>query len=56
MNREHKFVVDDAVLELFAERTKRERGELLKIFKVLAANPYQSGEWIQRTASGRELK
>jgi hypothetical protein len=56
MTHEHKFVVDDAVLEYFLERPKREREDLLRIFKSLAASPYQRGEWIQRTSSGRELQ
>jgi len=50
------FVVDDSVLELFTERSKREREELLRIFKSLADSPYQTGEWWQKTKSGRELQ
>jgi hypothetical protein len=50
------FVVDDTVLELFTERSKREREELLRIFKSLADSPYQTGEWRQKTKSGRELQ
>ena len=56
MIREHKFVVDDAVVEFFAGRTKREREDLLQIFARLASSPYQKGEWQQRTRSGRELQ
>ncbi len=56
MIREHKFVVDAAVVEFFAGRTKREREDLLRIFAGLAASPYQKGEWRQRTSSGRELQ
>ena len=56
MIREYKFVVDDAVVAFFAERTKREREDLLRIFTGLAASPYQKGEWLQRTKSGRELQ
>lgn len=52
----HTFVADDTVLKLFAERNKREREELLKIFKSLAESPYQNGEWRQKTRSGRELQ
>lgn len=55
MIREHKFVVDDAVVEFFAGRTQRERDDLLRIFSGLAASPYSKGEWHQRTSSGREL-
>jgi hypothetical protein len=56
MTHEHKFVVDDSVVEYFLERTKREREDLLRIFKSLAASPYQRGEWIQRTKLGREIQ
>jgi hypothetical protein len=52
----HAFVADDAVLRLFTERNKREREELLKIFQALADSPYQTGEWRQKTKSGRELQ
>jgi hypothetical protein len=52
----HVFVADDAVLQLFAGRNKRDREELLKIFQALADSPYQMGEWRQRTTSGRELQ
>jgi hypothetical protein len=53
---EHKFVVDDAVIEFFSSRNKRERDDLLRIFGMLAQSPYQTGEWVQRTSSGRELQ
>ena len=56
MIHEHKFVVDESVVEFFLQRSKREREELLRIFKSIAASPYQRGEWIQRTSSGRELQ
>lgn len=56
MIREHKFVVDDAVVEFFAARTKRQREDLLRVFAGLAASPYAKGEWQQRTNSGRELQ
>jgi hypothetical protein len=53
---EHKFVVNDAVLGFFNSRKAREREDLLRIWKALAANPQHKGEWLQRTASGRELQ
>ena len=53
---DHTFVVDDSVLGLFSERSKREREELLRIFKSLADSPYQTGEWRQKTKSGRKLQ
>lgn len=56
MTPERKFVLDDAVVEFFSGRSKREREELLRIFRNLADSPFQRGEWLQRTASGRELQ
>jgi hypothetical protein len=56
MSRGHEFVVDAAVLEFFAGRTRREREELLRAWQALADSPYQKGEWLQRTASGREVQ
>jgi len=53
---DYRFIVDDAVLEFFDGCTKRQRDELLRIFHGLANNPYQRGEWVQRTRSGRELQ
>jgi hypothetical protein len=50
------FVVDDSVLELFTGRSKREREELVRMFKSLADSPYQIGEWRQKTKSGREFQ
>ncbi len=51
----HAFVADDAVLAFFTTCTKREREDLLRIFKSLAAAPYQKADWRQPTKSGREL-
>ena len=56
MNPRHVYVADDSVMEFFTERNKRERDELLKIFRALAESPYQKGEWRQKTKSGRELQ
>jgi hypothetical protein len=52
----HKFVANDRVLEFFSGRSRREREELLRIWQGLAAAPYQNGEWLQKTASGRQLQ
>ena len=56
MSLSHKFVVDESVLEFFSACTLREREQLLHVWRGLAASPYQKGEWLQRTASGRELQ
>ena len=53
---EHTFVVDDSVMALFSERSKREREELLRIFRTLADSPNLAGDWRQKTKSGRELQ
>ncbi len=52
----HTYVVDATVLEFFVGRTRREREELLGVWREMAASPYQKGDWLQRTASGRELQ
>lgn len=56
MTARHVFVVDDEVMAVFTECSKREREDLLKIFKALAESPYQMGEWQQKTKSGGELQ
>lgn len=56
MTPKHVFVADEAVMGFFTGRSRREREELLKIFKTLAGSPYQKGEWRQKTKSGRELQ
>jgi hypothetical protein len=56
MTVRHRYVVDDAVLKVFAGRTLRERDDLLRVWQGLDDSPYQKGEWIQRTSSGRELQ
>jgi hypothetical protein len=56
MTAQHKFVLDETVVEFFGSRTKREREDLLRVFRKLAESPYQRGEWIQRSQSGRELQ
>jgi hypothetical protein len=56
MTGEYTYVVDETVLQFFASCRKRQREELLRIFQGLAANPYQRGDWLQRTASGQELQ
>jgi hypothetical protein len=56
MIREHIFVVDDSVVELFATCRKQEREDLLRIFRFLAASPSQRGDWIQKAQSGREIQ
>ena len=47
---------DDAVLNYFSGRSRREREELLRIFAALAEDAYQRGDWRQQTKSGRELE
>ena len=56
MTSGHVFVVDDAVMAFFTDRSKREREDLLRVFKALAESPYQKGDWRQKTKSGRELQ
>ena len=56
MTGDYIYVVDDNVLEFFELRRKPEREELLRIFRSLATDPYQPGEWLQKAASGQELQ
>jgi hypothetical protein len=56
MSSQHAFVVDDSVIGVFSECSKRERDQLLRFFKSLADNPYQKGEWKQKAKSGREFE
>jgi hypothetical protein len=56
MSSQDAFVVDDSVMAFFNERSKREREELLRIFKSLADDPYQRGDWRQKAKSGRDLQ
>lgn len=56
MTAKHVYVVDDRVMDVFTECSKREREDLLKIFKTLSELPYQKGEWRQKTKSGQELQ
>jgi hypothetical protein len=56
MTAKHVYAVDDAVMAVFTECSKREREDLIKIFRSLAESPYQKGEWRQKTKSGRELQ
>jgi hypothetical protein len=54
MTPEHEFVVDDAVLEFFSGRSRREQEELLRIWHGLAAAPHQKGEWLHPSPQARQ--
>ena len=56
IRKDCSFVVDDSVVELFANCRKHEREELLRIFRLLAASPSQRGDQIQKDRSGREIQ
>ena len=56
MIRPYKYSVDDAVLEVFAASTKRQREKLLRIFAQLADNPFLPGDTVQRDHVGRPLQ
>jgi hypothetical protein len=44
MIREYSYVVDDSVLEFFANCTKRDREQLMRVFLALADDPFQKGD------------
>lgn len=52
----YAYVVDESVLQLFSEGKSQERLELLRIFHALGQNPFQTGDYIQKTASLRTLQ
>ena len=52
----YAYAVDDSVVEFFSARPSREREELLHIFRTLALALNPRGDWVQRTATGRELQ
>ena len=52
----HIFVADNSLLEVFIGRSRREQEEMLRIFRLLAESPYQTGDWRQKARSGRELQ
>jgi hypothetical protein len=56
MSSQHAFVLDDSVVTLFNERSKRDREDLLRIFKSIADNPHQMGDWRQMGKSGRNYQ
>ena len=49
-------VVDESVVQLFAESKAGERQELLRVFHALGQNPFQRGDYVQKTAAGRTLE
>ena len=56
MSGDHGCVVDQSVLELFGTCRSREREELLRVFRTLARNPFQRGDYFQKSATGREVQ
>jgi hypothetical protein len=56
MNLAYAYAVDESVLQVFAACKGRDRSELLRIFEQLSNNPFQQGDFTQKTASLRELQ
>jgi hypothetical protein len=56
MNSRYVFAADDSVVEFFSGCTKREREDLLRLFRSLADSPHQRGDWLQKGRSGREFQ
>ena len=56
MKLTYAYVVDESVLQLFAGCPGRERQELLRVFQALGQNPFQAGDYPQKTASLRTLQ
>lgn len=56
MIRKYAYAVDDSVLEFFNTCTKRERERLLRVFIALANDPFQKGDYVERSRSGRHVQ
>ncbi len=56
MKLTYAYVVDESVVQLFSECKAGERRELLRIIHALGQNPFQPGDYTQRTASLRTLQ
>jgi hypothetical protein len=56
MIRAYSYAVDDSVLEFFSSCTKREREQLMRVFAALLDDPLQKGDYVERTATGREVQ
>ncbi len=56
MSGEYAYVCNSAVLDTFSTLPRREREELFRIFRSLANNPFQIGDFVRRSTSGRDLQ
>jgi hypothetical protein len=56
MNPRYLFAADDSVVQFFSQCNKREREDLLRLFRYLADSPHQRGDWLQKGRSGREFQ
>lgn len=52
----YKYVLDSSVVEDFVLLPVRQREQLIRIFRVLANDPFQKGEVNFRDFSGREIQ
>jgi hypothetical protein len=53
MNLRYRYTVSDSALSAFANSSKKEREQLLRIFAGLGNNPFLQGSLNQATLSGR---
>jgi hypothetical protein len=56
MIRRYSYAVDDSVLEFFSASKRREREQLMRVFALLADDPFQKGDFVEKSKSGRELQ
>ena len=54
--QQYRYVLDEDVAELVLALSKARREELIRIFRELAANPFQAGESCFRDTEGREIQ
>jgi hypothetical protein len=52
----YQYVLDGDVLEEFLRRSIRQREKLLTVFRLLADNPFQRGEFCFRDSTSREIQ
>jgi len=56
MSGDYVYVVDQHVLQIFLSSKGRDRENLLRIFTYLSREPMQRGDYVQRSAAGRDLQ
>jgi len=56
MTGRYSYALDEAALDVFSASTKRERDQLVKVFRTLAESPMEAGDFAETGASGRRVE